>query len=264
MREAFPELLTLVISLHISYLNSLFSNLLSLSGFSCRTMQTRRCCCPERTWTRWRCCLTPVKLRISPPTTSCPHWTSPSTTMASRMLPCLTSPACTPLRTLPWCASAMATSCWWRWWETACWRWDHHLLFYNPHIQVVWFLCHIQAPALWFHILHPPVAIFGDNILCSLSSPALLAHGHWHCSRFPGSHGLSLDGEELGSGKNPSGGACWEVRVFVPTTNTTNKHTHTHTNMFPLFKHTLLSLSVLLGNVHVREASVPPLSVLMG
>lgn len=52
----------------------------------------------------------------------------------------------------------------------------------------------------WFFYGH----IWLLNLWYSLLSPALLAHGHWHRSRFPGSHGLGLDGEELGSGKNPS------------------------------------------------------------
>lgn len=46
--------------------------------------------------------------------------------------------------------------------------------------------------------------IWSLNLWYLLPSPALLAHGHWHRPRFPGSHGLWLDGEELGSGKNPS------------------------------------------------------------
>lgn len=32
------------------------------------------------------------------------------------------------------------------------------------------------------------------NLWYSLLSPALLANGHWHCPRLPGSHGLGLDG----------------------------------------------------------------------
>lgn len=127
---------------------------------------------------------------------------------------------------------------------------------------------------LLFYILGSSVAIFGCWMWRSLS-PALLAHGHWHRTRFPGSHGLGLDGEELGSGKNPSWGAGWEVRVWKHWyihTKITSKHscthsdTHTLTHMLPLFKHTLLSLKCFTRKCACMwlQASVPPLLVLMG
>lgn len=45
------------------------------------------------------------------------------------------------------------------------------------------------------------------NVALAVSPSAVLAHGHWHRSRFPGSHGLGLDGEELGPRKNSSRGS---------------------------------------------------------
>lgn len=87
-----------------------------------RTTPTPRSCCHGRTWTRRLCWTTPGKQQISPLTSSCHHWTLPSTTMGSPTWPCLTSRACTRPRTRRWCASRTATSSLWRWWGTACWR----------------------------------------------------------------------------------------------------------------------------------------------
>lgn len=43
---------------------------------------------------------------------------------------------------------------------------------------------------------------------------AVLADGDWHCTRFPGCYGHSVDGSELGTEAWPFRGAGWEVRVF--------------------------------------------------
>lgn len=83
---------------------------------SCRIMLTPIRCCPGKTWTRMHCCRTLVKQLISLPIISFLLWTLPSITMGSQMWPCLTLPACTPLRTQHWCASAGNTLCWSLWW----------------------------------------------------------------------------------------------------------------------------------------------------